>query len=621
MIGEAGRERLQARMTLEEKVGQMLIPSFRIWRGEPENAPSGNPGVQNACGAEDRGEAVTALNPEIRACLEAHRFGGTLLFAENCRDAEQTLRLVAEMQAANRAGGGLPMLVSIDQEGGSVSRLGFGTPGVGNMALAATGDPENARTMAAIHGKELRLLGIRADYAPVLDVNSNPRNPIIGVRSFSDDPEETARYGTAYVHGLQEQGVAATLKHFPGHGDTDTDSHTGFPCIRKTLEELRAVELVPFRAGVEAGADMVMTAHIQYPLIETETAVSTSTGERVCLPATMSRTLLTDVLRGELGFQGVVVTDALDMAAITDHFGWEDVCCGTINAGADMLILPIIYTAAHFRQTDGAVGDIVRLVRAGRIREDSVDAAVRRILRLKDKLGLLEQTDFSVTEEQVREALEGTGSAFSRRKAWELAGRALTLLKNEGGAFPLALRPGAETLILFAESAAAYTGNAEMAWQTLAMRGRLPEGARVRVMTAGADSRAACVRAAMMAEQVILVSRASGSPGQDSAAREEAAAAVFDAVIRERHREGRTVILVSCQLPYDAARYPEADAILLAYDAGPMRAMPPAAGAGSGWIPNLPAALCACFGMGTPGGRLPVDIPAPDADRRLFSRG
>ena len=189
------------------------------------------------------------------------------------------------------------------------------------MALAATGNPEYARTMASIYGRELGLVGVNTDFAPVMDINNNPNNPVIGVRSFGDSPETVAEYGIPFMEGLHDQGTIVTLKHFPGHGNTDTDSHTGFPCIESTYEELKDFELVPFQAAFEAGADMIMTAHIQYPKIETDTYTSISTGEEVYLPATMSHTILTDILRGDMGFDGLVVTDALDMAAICACFG------------------------------------------------------------------------------------------------------------------------------------------------------------------------------------------------------------------------------------------------------------------------------------------------------------
>ena len=267
-----------AGMTMQEKVGQMIMADFRTWNENPEDE-------------ESEAVPVTELRKEIRDAISRDRFGGIILFAENCAGNEQTLRLVNEMQKANQetqSDYAVPLLIAADQEGGGVARLGEGTRWIGNMALTATGDPANAGTAAGCIGEELSLLSINTDFAPVLDVNNNPANPVIGPRSFSDDPAVVAEYGVRYLQGLMDTGTIVSLKHFPGHGDVAVDSHTGFPVLEKTYEELKECELIPFQAAIDAGADMVMTAHIQYPKIETRTYTSTGTGEEVCLPATLS---------------------------------------------------------------------------------------------------------------------------------------------------------------------------------------------------------------------------------------------------------------------------------------------------------------------------------------------
>ena len=606
-IGEtAGATEIDAligNMTLEEKVGQMMIVSFRIWKEVPEVEP------EDAEAAEaPEAINITELNDDIRACLHDYHFGGTLLYAENCQDAEQTLRLVADLQAENQAGGGLPMIVAADQEGGgSVARLRFGTTGVGNMALTATGDPANARAMAAIYGEELKWVGINTNFAPVLDTNNNANNPIIGVRAFSDVPETVSEYGVAYIEGLHSQGAIATVKHFPGHGNTDTDSHTGLPCIDSTYEALKGFELVPFQAAIDAGADMVMTAHIQYPRIEKGTYASFSTGEEICLPATMSRTILKDILRGDMGFNGVVVSDALDMAAIHDHFTDEDTLRLTINAGVDMLILPEISDTNQFRRNKAMVDAAVRLVQSGAIDEARIDESVRRILTLKQKYGLLDRIDFTVTDAQVEAAVNGCGSDAHRQAAWELAERANTLLKNEDGAFPIHMGDGETALVLFADSCASRAGTGEWAKQLLG-----DVGESITVMTNDAENGEACVEAAVQADHVVLVHRMYNAACLDPNSSDGFSTAIFDQIIEARHAVGKPVILVSCQLPYDAARFPEADAVLLTYGASPLRAVPPESGAGSACAPNLPAALCACFGMGEAKGTLAVNLPGLD---------
>ena len=590
-------------MTLREKVAQMMIASFRFWQEMPETENGEQPAE------EPPKTKVTELNDEIRGMVARDHFGGILLFGENFADPEQSLRLVSDLQTANLNGGGIPQLIFVDQEGGNVNRIPYSTIGVGNMALGAAGDPENARTMAAIHGEEIGLLGIQVDFAPVMDVNNNAANPVIGIRSFSDDPETVAEFGCAYLAGLHDAGIIAALKHFPGHGNTDTDSHTGFPLINSTYEELKGNELTPFRAAIGAGADMVMTAHIQYPQIEQGTYTSVSTGEQVYLPATMSRTILTDILRGDLGFEGLIVTDALDMGAITENFTVEDTVKMTINAGVDMLILPAVKDANGFRLTEEYVDTAAALVESGEIDEARINEAVLRILKLKSANGVLYQKDFSVTDEQIAAARNGIGSAAHRETERRIAENALTLVKNENDAFPLQVKPGEKTLIVFADSCASRAGNGDLARQLLEEKQALPEGAEIIVMKNTRENGDVCVLAALGADHVILVHRVYAQACLDPATDDGFSSGTFDRIIDALHRKGKTAVVVSCQLPYDAARFPDADAILLAYWGSTMYGLP---AEGSSWSANLPAGLLACFGESAAEGKLPVNIPELD---------
>lgn len=608
--------RILSSMSLRDKVAQMMIASFRVW----EEAPAENGEKPEK---EPVKENITALNDPIRETAGRNHFGGVLLFLENCVEAEQTLRLISDIQEANRAGGGLPLVFFTDQEGGYVSRIPYGTIGVGNMALGATGDAENARIMAQVHGEELALLGIRADFAPVMDINNNPKNPVIGVRSFSDDPQTAASFGCAYLAGLHDTGTMAVLKHFPGHGNTDTDSHTGLPLINSTYDELKHFELVSFQAAIDAGADMVMTAHIQYPQIEKETYSSVSTGEQIYLPATMSKTILTDILRGDMGFDGVIVCDALDMAAIADNFSMEDTIRLTIRAGVDMLILPSVKDTTSFRLTDSYIDTAAELVKRGEISEERINESVHRILEMKQKYGILDQKDFSLTDEQIASARETIGSAGHLETEWQIAEKSLTLLKNEKDAFPLAVKTGEKTLILFANSCTNREGTGDQVRKMLEERQALPKGAEIIVMRHTRDNDEECVRAAVEADHVILVHRVYNQACMDPATTDGFSSGTFDRIISAVHEAGKTVILVSCQLPYDAARFPEADAMLLAYWGGVMRDLPADRSTRS---TNMPAELLACFGVADTRGKLPVNIPDLDenfqpTDKILWSRG
>ena len=590
-------EQILEGMTLEEKVGQMIMTSYRIW-------------------GDARQTEITELNDEIREALAKYHYGGVMLFSENFKYAEQTLRLVSDFQAANSKGSSIPLLTSVDQEGGYVVRVTYGTAGIGNMALCATGNPDHARTMASIYGEELRLLGINSDFAPVMDVNNNPANPVIGIRSFSDDPETAAAFGSAYVQGLHDQGTIAVLKHFPGHGNTDTDSHTGFPCIRSTYDELKQCELIPFGKAIGADADMVMTAHIQYPQIEQETYTSVTTGQQVYLPATMSRTILTGILRDDMGFEGVIVSDALDMGAIADNFADEDMLCMTINAGVDLLLFPAVKNKSMFRKNLELTEMAVRLAKEGKISGERIDDSVRRILKLKKKYGLLEEKDFTVTDAHIRAAVSGVGSKEHSETAWKLAEQALTLYRNDHNAFPITAEPGEKTLILFANNSSNRYGSGRHAVQILQEQGIIQDPSQISLMVHKGNNTQQCLDAARTADNVILVYRTYSEDCLDAGTIDGFSVGLFEQIIEQRHTDGRTVIFVSAQLPYDAARFSKADAVLLTYGSSNMPELTDDPYRGQ--MPNLPAALCSCFGMSEVTGRLPVQLPQLDEHGRII---
>ena len=306
----------------------------------------------------------------MREHLRSYPVGGIVLFATNISSQSQMTALIRDFQRS----AGNSLLVAVDEEGGPVARLAnssaFDLPKFPSAsAIGTTGDPEQARTMGRTIGGYLKHYGFNLDLAPVADVNSNPLNPVIGRRAFSSDPDVTAGMVRAAVQGFHEAGMLCTLKHFPGHGDTLEDSHAGTATSTKTWKEMKAVELLPFEAGIAAGADVVMAAHITTPN-------ATEDG----LPASLSYTMLTERLRGELGFTGVICTDGLGMKAITDHYSLAEAAIAALDAGADLLLLPADLQEAF----DG----VVAAVESGRISEERLDESVRRILTLKEKAGL-----------------------------------------------------------------------------------------------------------------------------------------------------------------------------------------------------------------------------------------
>ena len=266
--------------------------------------------------------------PALVERLADGRAAGVVLFARNLGEPSETAALVESIaDAAERAPDALPLIVSIDQEGGRVQRLK--APLTVWPAMARLGQKDDEALTEAVGralGDELALFGVNVDFAPVFDVLSNPANPVIGDRAFGAEPAHVARHATAFLRGLEASGVRGCAKHFPGHGDTALDSHLALPLVDRPIESLRAVELPPFEAAVRAGAQMIMTAHIVLPALDAR-------------PATMSRAWLSGVLRGELGYTGVIVSDDLDMKAVADHYSVEEVIREGLAAGVDAFLL------------------------------------------------------------------------------------------------------------------------------------------------------------------------------------------------------------------------------------------------------------------------------------------
>jgi beta-N-acetylhexosaminidase len=321
----------------------------------------------------------------------------------------------------------LPLLIGADFERGSAMRLDEGTSFPTQMAIAAGGDPRDAYTMGKITALEARQAGVHWIYAPVADVNNNPGNPIINTRSFGEDATRVSEFVSAYVRGVEENGGLATAKHFPGHGDTAADSHIDLPVIRADRQRLDSLELVPFRAAIAAGAGSVMTGHLNVPALEPDPNT----------PATLSSHILTDVLRQELGFQGLVVTDAMDMGGITVRFAPGEAAVRAVLAGADCLLMPPVPDAAFEALQDA--------VKSGRISRERLDASVRRILEAKARLGLNKNRLVDVN---------GMNAHFAetawQRQAQEISDRGITLLRDTPHRLPLdGTKPSRALLLAF----------------------------------------------------------------------------------------------------------------------------------------------------------------------------
>lgn len=313
----------------------------------------------------------TVLPEEFKNLLREYKIGNVILFLRNVESAAQVRRLCAEIQRLIWEETGLPAFIMIDQEGGMVSRLPETAVNVpGAMAVAATGKPENARLASEITIRQLRGLGVNFNLAPVMDVNSNPQNPVIGNRSYGDEAEKVAAFGAAAIAPYTQSGVLCCAKHFPGHGDTAVDSHLGLPRVDKTAEELEQLELIPFRAAMAAGVSAVMMSHVMFPNIEPER-----------VPCTMSRRMVTGLLKERLGFRGLILTDCMQMGAIQDFFGTAAGTVASIKAGVD---LAEISSSAELERE--AAEAVMRAAEAGEFDMDEIRESVRKILRFKERL-------------------------------------------------------------------------------------------------------------------------------------------------------------------------------------------------------------------------------------------
>ncbi|MGW4820448.1 glycoside hydrolase family 3 protein [Streptomyces sp. NPDC004227] len=546
---------LISRMTLEEKVGQLFV--MRVY-GHSATAPT----------QADIDANLKEIGVRTAAELIAkYRVGGIIYFAwaNNTKNPHQIADLSNGIQqAALGQPRGLPLLVATDQEHGIVCRVGKpATLFPGAMAIGAGGSPADAHTLGRISGAELRALGINQDYSPDADVNVNPANPVIGVRSFGADPDAVAGLVAAEVKGYQSSKVAATAKHFPGHGDTATDSHYGFPVITHSRELWEKLDAVPFRAAIKAGIDSIMTAHIQFPALD-------DSGD----PATLSHPVLTGILRGELGYDGVVVTDSLGMDGVRIKYGDDRVPVLALKAGVDQLLNP--------PSLDVAWNAVLSAVRAGELAEARLDESILRILRMKAKLGLLD--DPYVSQADV-DRVVGIGTHLAA--ADRIAERTTTLLANEGRLLPLSRRSHNKLLVVGADPASpsGTTGP-----PTGVLAAALTElGFQATALSTGTAPSAATIDKAVAAAQdadAVVVGTYNLTAGSSQ-----------KTLVQRLVATGRPVIAVAIRNPYDIAHLPTVPAYLAAYS----------------WTDvELRAAARVIAGQVRPHGRLPVPVQRAD---------
>jgi beta-N-acetylhexosaminidase len=546
------------RMTIEEKVGQLFVTYAYGETVDTTNAS--DVAANRSWVGVDNGAQL----------IEKYKPGGIIYFTwtRSLNNPAQIARLSNGIQrsaAAQRVP--VPMQISTDQEGGSVV-VRVGPPATqlpGNMALGANGGVIDAALTGWIAGRELRAMGINQNYAPDADVNVNPANPVIGVRSFSSDPRLAARLTMAQVAGYEQGGVSATAKHFPGHGDTNVDSHTGIPVISHTRAEWERIDRPPFESAIRAGIDAIMTAHIVVPSLD-------PSGD----PATLSKPILTGILRDELHYDGVVVTDSLGMAGVRQKYGDDRVPVLALQAGVDQLLMP--------PNLDLAYNSVLAAVRGGELTEARIDQSVLRILRLKYQRGLARNA--FVDETRVSSVV---GAPPHVALVQHVTDHSITLVKNDGGLLPLAANSGRKILV---------TGWGAATTATLAdnldRRGVTADALETGLAPTQAQIDAA-VAAARTRELVVVTTNRVGT----NAAQVRLVAALQATAV--------PVVVVAIRDPYDIGYFPSVPAYLATY---------------SYTAASLDSLARVLFGEVNPTGHLPVTIPvAGDPATELYPLG
>ncbi len=534
-------EKTIRKMTLDEKIGQLVVTRYT---GEFFNQDS--PYLKN-----------------LEELVRKYHLGGLILFGG---EALETAYFTNHFQKLAR----IPLLIASDLERGAGNQVTGATLFPPLMALGAADSEELAYEMGRITAIEGRALGIHMTYAPVVDVNINPDNPIINTRSVGEDPEQVARITRAFIRGCQGHGMMATAKHFPGHGDTDQDSHSLLPVIKADQDRLQRVELYPFRAAIEAGVASIMTAHLYIPALEPEEG----------LPATLSPRIMTDLLRKQMGFKGLIVTDALEMRGITGYFGDEEAALRAIKAGVDLLLLPLDPVKVIER--------LKQAVRSGELPLSRVEESLRRVLLAKTRLGLNRQRYVSL--ERLPLVLGKQEFRDIARKAFASA---ITLVKNEGNLLPIKKDKRIVLLSLSSDPGDYYAGRRIAAEMT----SRLPG---TRVFYADGDTgkeRLEEARSAASRADLVVAALFSSLRSGKGTVDLEPLQAEF---IRELKAAGVRVVALSFGSPYFLRHFPEVDGYLCLYRNTPE---------------TQELATMALFGEIAISGRLPVSLPG------LYPRG
>ncbi|MBK9156521.1 MAG: glycoside hydrolase family 3 C-terminal domain-containing protein [Chloracidobacterium sp.] len=551
--------KLVRKMTVDEKVGQLVHVGINA-RFANQQSP---------------------FFKDLQRHVVENKIGGIIFFGA---PIYETTHIANRMQEAAK----YPLLMSLDAETGIGMRFEDATNFPWAMAVTATGNPEFARRMGVITGREARAIGIQHIFAPVLDVNNNAGNPVINVRSFGEDPEDVARFGVAFAEGIQSQKVIATAKHFPGHGDTNIDSHRGLPIIELPRARLDSLELLPFRRAVEAGIGSIMVAHIALPQIDPEEirplknyqggdaeAGAEIVSEKAFIPATLSAKVQSDILRKEMGFKGLIVSDAMSMSGLTLYFTQEEAGVRAFLAGTDILEKP--------ENVDAMLRGLKAAVASGRIPMSRLDESVTRQIAWKHELGLfknrftpLDQIDRIVSSPDVGQLAD------------EIANAAVTLVRQSDGALPI----DRTKKIAVIGISNGFDGGAVMNPLAGALRSNGLRFAQAYLQENSLQQNVAAARKAVGEADVVIVGlygRVRSGAANSVGIPENGAA-----ILREALAANKTVIGISFGNPYILSSFPEMKNYIVAY----------------GDMPSLQrAAARGLLGMQPFTGKLPISLP------------
>lgn len=441
MISNYNIKAIVSELSFKEQILELLMLDVRYFTDENEKV-----------------YPVTTLPREMEEVLAEYPLGGVILFRENLVNLHDILRLTDKLQQNARFG----RLIAIDQEGGSVTRIHNATEMPGNMALGAINNLGVTSQASQILAKELDALGFNFMFSPVLDVNSNPQNPIVGVRSFGKDPLLVAKHGVAYCDGLNREGLIPCGKHFPGHGDTDCDSHHDLPTIDKAVVEFNKVDLLPFEYAIEAKIDSIMTAHIVFPNIDNGKIVSNKTGQVLPIPATLSSKILTGLLRNKMKYNGVIVSDALDMRAISDNFTPVEATINCIAAGVDLVLMPIrLWSKNHINEFKSYVTELVAECEKSKFLKQRIFESCCRILELKHRKVLPKLLSQAGFESRLKYMEETVFCKKHQEMQEQIASRAITLLENFENTLPWTCNTSEKIMLIAANEAVSHdAGNA-----------------------------------------------------------------------------------------------------------------------------------------------------------------